>query len=242
MTPFGYLLFGVVGVLVVAFYKWSGEQQEEANRRLRECIEEQQKKEEAERKRAAEEWERQRQEKLELEAREKWRIHYQYRSIREIERMSGLEFEQFLAGLFAKLGYTAIQLTPVNDQGGDVICKSPSGVRTVIQAKRWSKPLGNNVVQEVLGAMLHYDCEAGLVVTNSVFTPAAIELASKEKRIKLHDVRWLERTMNKHIAVEIPDFSWVAYKELATHGLPTVLEKQKAARKRQYYRRHRRWR
>jgi len=236
MTPFGYLVFGVVGVLVIAFYAWAGEQQKESNRRLRECIEEQQKKAEAERKRAAEEWERKRQEKLELEAREKWRIHHQYRSMRDIERMSGLEFEQFLASLFAKLGYTEIQLTPVNDQGGDIICKSPTGVRTVVQAKRWSKPLGNKVVQEVLGAMLHYACEAGMVVTNSVFTPAAIELASKEKRIKLHDVRWLERTMNKHMAAEIPEFSWAAYKELAIHGLPTVLEKRKAGRKRQHFR------
>ena len=42
--------------------------------------------------------------------------------MRDIEGMSGLEFERFLASLFAKLGYTEIELTPVNDQGGDIIC------------------------------------------------------------------------------------------------------------------------
>jgi uncharacterized protein (TIGR03067 family) len=154
----GWLVLIVVGVLVAVVYTRAGEQQQEVNRR----IEEQQREEaerkqkaEAERKRAAEEWERSRQAQLELEAREKWRIHHQYRTMRDIDGMSGLEFEQFLASLFAKLGYTEIQLTPVNDQGGDIVCKSPSGVKTVIQAKRWTKPLGNKVVQEVLGAMLH---------------------------------------------------------------------------------------
>ena len=99
-----------------------------------------------------------------------------------------------------------------------------------------SKPLGNKVVQEVLGAMLHYGCDAGMVVTSSVFTPAGIELAAKESRIKLCDVRWLERTMNKHMTVEIPEFSWDAYKALAIEGFPTVLAKQKAARRRPRYR------
>ena len=66
MTPFGYLVFVVVGALVVAFYVKTGAEQEERNRHLRECTEEQHRKEEAERKRAAEEWERRRQEKLEL--------------------------------------------------------------------------------------------------------------------------------------------------------------------------------
>jgi hypothetical protein len=74
------------------------------------------------------------------------------------------------------------------------------------------------------------------VVTNSIFTPAAVELASKESRIKLHDVRWLERTINKHMTVEIPEFSWDAYKALALQGFPTVMAKQKAAGNRRRYR------
>ena len=37
-------------------------------------------------------------------------------NFREIECMSGLEFERFLAQLFPKLGFTDIRLTSVNDR------------------------------------------------------------------------------------------------------------------------------
>jgi hypothetical protein len=158
-----------------------------------------------------EEDERRRKEAEELAARAKWRLYHESKTMDEISRMSGTEFEEFLARLFSRMGYTDIGLTPANDQGGDLLCLSPTGIRLVIQAKRWSGPVGNSAVQELLGAMLHYDRNEGMVVTNSTFTVAACELAKKDPRITLHDGRWLEEQIKKFLPAEIPEFDWDEY-------------------------------
>lgn len=131
----------------------------------------------------------------------------------DIDKMSGLEFEKFLAKLFAKMGYTNITLTPATDQGGDLICEAPNGVRSVIQAKRWKSSVGNSSIQEVLGAMAIYECRMGMVVTNSNFTKKAIILA-KKTRILLHDRTWLAKQIKAFIPSEIPDFTWEEYKKI----------------------------
>jgi restriction endonuclease Mrr len=196
--------------------------------------------------RALEEAERKHKERIELAARTNWQSYYAYKSLTEIAGMSGLEFEQLLARLLLRIGYTDIRLTPVNDQGGDIICNSIKGISTVIQAKRWKKPLGNKVVQEILGAMLNYDCQAGLVITNSTFTLSAKELASKDPRIKLCDYFWLEPLMKKHFTPDIPEFSWDVYNTEVVNNLGQVLKRPKRANgvkpRRKYGDRRRYWR
>lgn len=118
----------------------------------------------------------------ELAAQVKWKAYHESKTMADIGKMSGTQFEEFLARLFARMGYTEIRLTETNDQGGDLLCLSPSGVRLVIQAKRWRNSVGNGAVQELLGAMLFYDRDEGMVVTNSTFTVAAIKLAGKQRR------------------------------------------------------------
>jgi hypothetical protein len=143
-------------------------------------------------------------------ARLKWRLFHESKTMDEVSRMSGTQFEEFLARLFSRMGYTEIRLTPPNDQGGDVLCTSPAGTRIVIQAKRWRDTVGNSAVQELLGAMLHYNLAEGMVVTNSRFTRAAHELA-KKGRITLHDGGWLEEQIKQCFPSEIPEFNWEEY-------------------------------
>jgi restriction endonuclease Mrr len=157
--------------------------------------------------REAEEAARRRREQEEAVARSNWRNFHASKTMAEIGRMSGLEFEQFVERLLTRTGYSELRLTPVNDQGGDLVGNSPNGVRTVVQAKRWKNSLGNGVVQELLGAMLHYDCQAGLIVTNSTFTVAARELAAKDPRITLHDGQWLGAQLRRYFPPVIPEFA-----------------------------------
>ncbi len=97
-------------------------------------------------------------------------------------------------------------MTPANDQGGDIICLSPSGVSTVIQAKRWNGAVGNSAVQEVLGAMRHYGCDEGIVVTNSRFTASAIRLVAGGSDLTLRDKQWLEEKMREFLPSSDPEF------------------------------------
>jgi DNA-directed RNA polymerase subunit RPC12/RpoP len=86
--------------------------------------------------------ERQRQEQIERERRRKeaeesaaranWKLFYESKTMQDVSNMTGREFEQFLARLYSAMGYTDISLTPINDQGGDLVCTAPTGSRVVI--------------------------------------------------------------------------------------------------------------
>lgn len=156
---------------------------------------------------------REAEELAERTARANWRKWHESKTMSEIAEMTGLEFEKFLFELLSQMGFTNLKLTPINDQGGDLVGNSPQGVRTVVQAKRWKNTLGNSVVQELLGAMLHYDAAVGMVITNSTFTDAARQLAGKDQRITLCDGRWLESQIRKFLPPEIPEFTWDKYNE-----------------------------
>jgi hypothetical protein len=153
-------------------------------------------------------------EREELEARWSWQRFHEGKAISDIEQMSGREFEQFLARLLSRMDYTQILLTPnSNDQGGDIVCNCPQGIRTVVQAKRWKNKLGNSVVQEVLGAMLIYGCQTGMIVTNSSFTRSARSLASKDPRIVLCDGSWLQKRVEEYLPPEVPAFDREEYEK-----------------------------
>jgi hypothetical protein len=164
--------------------------------------------------------ERQQNEREEIAARAKWQAYHESKSMAEIAGMSGQEFEKFLARLFARTGYTDITLTPTNDQGGDLLCTSPSGERVVIQAKRWRGSVGNSAVQQLLGAMVHYGRTRGSVVTNSTFTGPARELAAKDSRITLLDGRWLAEQIKQFLPPVIPEFNWEEYNRVVKGWQP----------------------
>ena len=92
------------------------------------------------------------------------------------KEVSGYQFEDDLSQLFAKLGFS-VQRTPLSgDQGADLIVEK-KGSRTVVQAKRYSGKVTNKAVQEIFAAKTFYNADRAIVVTNSVFTKSAIELA-----------------------------------------------------------------
>ena len=90
--------------------------------------------------------------------------------------MNGGEFEQRLAVLFRALGYRVSTTRATGDFGADLVLER-DGVRTVVQAKRWDDSVGIEAVYEVVGAKAHYGASEAVVVTSSVLTPSAAELA-----------------------------------------------------------------
>lgn len=94
----------------------------------------------------------------------------------EIDRMSGAEFEERLWLIFRDLGYT-VQATPKSGDWGADLVLTKDGVRTVVQAKRYSKPVGLSAVQEAVTARAKYNCTRSIVVTNNFFTRQAQDLA-----------------------------------------------------------------
>lgn len=102
-----------------------------------------------------------------------------------IDKLSGEEFEDYLFNLFKNLGYEVESTPASNDYGADLII-TKSNEKIVVQAKRYSSPVGISAVQEVIGAKNYYNANKCLVVTNNYFTPNAIELA-KCNNVELWD-------------------------------------------------------
>jgi restriction system protein len=165
-------------------------------------------------------WQRAEQENLrvaeEAAARKRWNAYFESKTMDDVSRMPGREFEEFLKRLLSRMGYTKITLTPANDQGADITCVSPDGESIAIQAKRWQSAVGNSAVQEVYSAKGYYRCTHAWVITNTTFTLAARELA-KSNSVTLLDGRWLEAQVKKFLLTQIPEFDWAEYNRTVKH-------------------------
>lgn len=96
--------------------------------------------------------------------------------IAEIDAMDGPTFERRLVTLFRTLGYRVEHIGRRGDYGADLVV-SKDGVRTVVQAKRWTRNVGVKAIQEAHAAPAMHGCARALVVTNRHFTDSAHRLA-----------------------------------------------------------------
>lgn len=107
-----------------------------------------------------------------------WQRQFGAAQAAELDQLTGVEFEEFLAGLFRAQGYAA-ELTPTSgDYGADLIL-SKDGRRIAVQAKRYMGSVGVQAVQEALSGQAYYQCHTAWVITTGAFTTNALELAQK---------------------------------------------------------------
>lgn len=97
-------------------------------------------------------------------------------TIDDIDIMTGKEFEEFIALLFSKLGYSAEVTKTSGDQGIDVIL-SKDGRTVGVQTKCYSGKIGNSAIQEAVAGKNFYHLDKAMVVTNNFFSPSAQKLA-----------------------------------------------------------------
>ncbi|MBI5834370.1 MAG: restriction endonuclease [Armatimonadetes bacterium] len=93
-----------------------------------------------------------------------------------VDALSGEDFEVWLERFYRRAGWQVRRLGGSGDFGCDLII-SYGGYDTAVQAKRSSKPVGVGAVQEVVAGRQHHGCHYAMVVTNSSFTVAAVQLA-----------------------------------------------------------------
>ena len=109
---------------------------------------------------------------------ERWQRHYGSLHIDELKKLSGIEFEDYLAELFKSQGYQ-VEMTPLTgDYGADLILHKDQQ-RIAVQAKCYTGSVGISAVQEALSGMAYYRCHSAWVVTTGNYTPNAVELAKK---------------------------------------------------------------
>lgn len=140
--------------------------------------------------------------------------------LNEIDSMDGKTFEKYLEALFEKLGYRVERTQYVGDYGADLIT-SKDGVKTVIQAKRYKNKVNIKAVQEAVAAKGKYGCSEAMVVTNSFYTKAAIELA-KANRVEL----WNRDRLVKALLSIKKDSPVIEHQKevAATHAQQVIME------------------
>ena len=111
-------------------------------------------------------------------------------------QMDGHQFEQYCADLLAKIGYTNVEVTKASGDFGIDVLAEKDGVTYAIQCKYYTDKVGNHAVQEAFAGKEYYDRMVAVVMTNSTFTPAAIETA-KQTHVLLWDGATLEAMRTK---------------------------------------------
>lgn len=101
------------------------------------------------------------------------------------EKMSPEEFEHYCAAVLRQRKWDARVTQLSGDQGVDIVAEK-RGLRIVIQCKKYSKPVGNYAVQEIVAGIAHENARRGVVVTNSDYTAGARRLAASNDVLLLH--------------------------------------------------------
>ena len=115
--------------------------------------------------------------------------------ISSIDHMDGHKFEYFCADILKKNGFVKVSVTPGSGDMGVDILTEKEGVKYAIQCKNYESSLGNKPIQEITAGKNYYNCHVGVVMTNSYFTPGAIELA-KANNILLWDRSYVQKMMS----------------------------------------------
>ncbi|ERN52409.1 restriction endonuclease [Alkalihalophilus marmarensis] len=89
-------------------------------------------------------------------------------TMRDIDKMDGHEFEDYLYVLISALEYEQVYQTKKSrDYGADLLYEQQDGTKCVVQAKRYREKLGLSAVQEVYAAKAFYGAERALIITTA---------------------------------------------------------------------------
>ena len=102
--------------------------------------------------------------------------------------LTALEYEQFCAAELRRFGWNVSSTQASRDQGVDLVA-GKLGRKVVIQCKKYSRPVGNKAVQEIVAGQKVHNADEAAVVTNASFTRPAEELASANGVKLLHHLQ-----------------------------------------------------
>ncbi|MCR9016611.1 restriction endonuclease [Aquiflexum gelatinilyticum] len=116
-------------------------------------------------------------------------------AIEDLDKMTGVEFENFLKTFFERRGFKVTTTKISNDQGCDLILQK-LGEKTSVQAKRYVGTIGNDAIQQVVASLKYYKCDIALVITTSKYTKAAEKLA-EANHVELWDREALKKKLKE---------------------------------------------
>lgn len=97
--------------------------------------------------------------------------------------LSGIDFEEELATLYEKLGYS-VEFTPTTGDDGIDLILELDGKKTIVQCKRHDAPVGPAVARELYGALTASKASNAILACTGGFTEGVYKFVGR-KRIKL---------------------------------------------------------
>lgn len=173
MTSLGFIGTFISAIVALVFFVlFKNEKQDEKERLIKAQNEQEQ--------REFEEHKRKEYQKMlaqiETEKQQQKLLQFKNSNMDEIDKMSGYQFETFIAEILSDLGFKAITTKKSGDFGADIIVEKDNN-KIIIQTKRFSKKVSISAVQEISSAKAYYDIDTAWVITNNYFTDPAICLA-----------------------------------------------------------------
>lgn len=108
-------------------------------------------------------------------------------SIDQMLRLTPSEFEEYVAQrVFARQGYTVHNTPDTGDGGVDVLLTDRNGRTAVVQCKRYRSTVGEEIVRDLYGTMMHQGADRAFLVTTGSISPQAWKWAAG-KPIELID-------------------------------------------------------
>ena len=108
--------------------------------------------------------------------------------------LSDLELEKLAAQVYKKMGYKVQHVGKMGDHGIDVLLINPNNQKEIVQCKQWSKPVGEPVLRDLYGAMMHDQAVRGWIWAPRGFSGPAKAWA-QGKSIVLVDDAEINRLM-----------------------------------------------
>jgi hypothetical protein len=108
------------------------------------------------------------------------------RKLEDLKAFSPDDFEALVAKLFEAHGHKVEPVGGNADHGVDVIVMNGQGEKWVVQCKRYSGSVGEPVVRDLYGTMLHEEAQGAYLMTTGMFTKQAQQWAA-DKPILLYD-------------------------------------------------------
>jgi restriction system protein len=100
--------------------------------------------------------------------------------IEQLRSIDWFQFEQLVALVYRKLGYTVTRRGGANPDGGIDLVVEKGGQRTAVQCKQWKTwNVGEKAVREFLGALTDAGIQRGIYITLCGYTGHAKRLADK---------------------------------------------------------------
>jgi|TARA_R110000772_G_scaffold257336_2_gene374093 restriction system protein len=131
-----------------------------------------------------------------LNGRRKRKLVSTHRRLGDIRGLSWREFEEYIAEIYRRRGYTVRENLAGGPDGGVDIHLERDGKPHIVQCKHWkSNKVGVSVVRELYGVMVSEGALSASVVTTGMFTEEARQFAA-DKAIDLIDGNQLEGLMS----------------------------------------------